>query len=582
MNFLRTYAAVLALLVAAPASAQWQVPQYSVPTGRGGGVTGFDNAAPGTAGLPIVSNGPTAKPAFGPVANNGIQPGAANTFKGSLNGSATSDIALTACTLSYQITKWVAGTGWQCGLNPVLPSRAIAATLDLSAFTSVKTLGHTTPGDGGDATLVKIGSAPFKDTYVLTGSVTAGSGYTNGTYLGVRLTSGSGIGCLGKVTVAGAVVTAVDISGNYCVAYAVGDVLTITQSDVGGTGTGAAFTIATISTPLGSFTDTAANRWQITVGGGAWPNVKQFGAKIDWAGTDATATNDLLSFKSAIAFANVQNAAAAAFVTGTKLLMPTGAALLCDGGTPFQTLNIPQGVALIGAGASGGSTLVQCTASNSSVHFTSLCDPNAQFGQFGCALKDLSLYSPGVGSGGTYAIYSNSGQQFPLVDNVFIVTATRGCIFYEIGKGGAANAIFENFDCERSSTSPANAGMLINSSNTQVVVRNANFGCAPVNCAAGFHAINKQAGNLVADTVHIEQHVDAVGILTASTDLNTLRNFTIGSGCVNGITLGVLNPNNTVLVENIQSGCSTATVLNSHAAGVNVTGNIMAQRVFNP
>ena len=57
---------------------------------------------------------------------------------------------------------------------------------------------------------------------------------------------------------------------------------------------------------------------------------------------------------------------------------------------------------------------------------------------------------------------------------------------------------------------------------------------------------------------------------------------TISSACVNGITLSASNPNNTEVVENIQSSCGTATVLNGHTAGSNVTGNIMAQRVFNP
>lgn len=46
-----------------PAEAQWQVPNYSVPIGRGAG-TGFKSAAPGTAGYALTSKGASADPAF--------------------------------------------------------------------------------------------------------------------------------------------------------------------------------------------------------------------------------------------------------------------------------------------------------------------------------------------------------------------------------------------------------------------------------------------------------------------------------------------------------------------------------------
>lgn len=65
MSIFRSIALVLALFTAAaPAAAQWQTPNHSVPIGQGAGNTGFRNAAPGTAGLPLVSNGPAADPSF--------------------------------------------------------------------------------------------------------------------------------------------------------------------------------------------------------------------------------------------------------------------------------------------------------------------------------------------------------------------------------------------------------------------------------------------------------------------------------------------------------------------------------------
>lgn len=67
------------ICLAGPAFAQWQVPDHSVPVGRGSGFTGFKSAAPGTAGRPLVSNGASADPSFGPIASqalNFIQDGA--------------------------------------------------------------------------------------------------------------------------------------------------------------------------------------------------------------------------------------------------------------------------------------------------------------------------------------------------------------------------------------------------------------------------------------------------------------------------------------------------------------------------
>ncbi|WP_456662965.1 hypothetical protein [Bradyrhizobium sp. LB13.1] len=85
----------------------------------------------------------TSKILNGNVTNTKLAPGAANTLKGSLDGITTSDLAIASCSALYNFTQWVSGTGWQCGINPVLPSRAIAATLNLSAFTSITTLGYS-------------------------------------------------------------------------------------------------------------------------------------------------------------------------------------------------------------------------------------------------------------------------------------------------------------------------------------------------------------------------------------------------------------------------------------------------------
>lgn len=601
MNKFVLTVASAAFFIAGTAEAQnpGTVTNNAFAIGKGAGVQGFGSVACSSAQVPIGQSGaPQCKTLSGDITNdaNGvmaigankvtnakINPGAANTVKGSVDGAATSDIAVASCSAVYSVTQWLTGTGWQCGINPVLPSRATAATLDLSAHSVVRTLGYATAGDGGGATFVKIAAGtPYKDTYILTGTIAGGSGYTNGTYLGVPMGGGVGVGCKARVIVSGGAVTTVDLSGSFCNGYAVGNVLTPATASIGGTGSGATFTVATISSSTGSFTDSAGNLWQYVVDAGSFPNARQFGMKGDWNGTDGSATNDLTGFKSAMAFMSTAYDSASALINGGAIIFPKGAYYFCASPAQFATLQVPNGVIIKGAGVYGGTTFKQCTATNAAEHFVSLCDPNVQFGEFGCRLEDVALYMTGSSNSSIAAVYSNSGQQFPLLFNVYINPGTRGCVYYEIGKGGASNAIFENVDCEQSD-SATNPGFYGNSSSTQIVLRNWVFGCAPSNCGSSNYAINMADGNFIVENFHIEQHENGINVATTgASDLSSIRNGTIVSGCVNGITLQATNPNNTVLVENIESSCSTATVLNGHAAGSNVTGHILAQRVFNP
>lgn len=79
------------------------------------------------------------------------------------------------------------------------------------------------------------------------GGITAGSGYTNGTYNGVALSGGSGSGATANITVSGNKVTAVTLV-NKGVGYAANDLLGVTPNLVGGTGTGFSIPVTTIQT----------------------------------------------------------------------------------------------------------------------------------------------------------------------------------------------------------------------------------------------------------------------------------------------------------------------------------------------
>jgi hypothetical protein len=86
---------------------------------------------------------------------------------------------------------------------------------------------------------------------VTLGAVTGGSSYTNGTYLNVSLTGGSGSSAVADIVVSGNAVTSVTLTQGGS-GYVVGNTLSAAASTVGGTGTGFSVPVATIGNTLGT------------------------------------------------------------------------------------------------------------------------------------------------------------------------------------------------------------------------------------------------------------------------------------------------------------------------------------------
>jgi hypothetical protein len=84
------------------------------------------------------------------------------------------------------------------------------------------------------------------------GSVTAGTGYANGTYENVPLSGGTGSGVLATVVVASTVVSTVTIT-KAGTGYTVADVLSVPAAYAGGTGSGASVPVATIATAAAAY-----------------------------------------------------------------------------------------------------------------------------------------------------------------------------------------------------------------------------------------------------------------------------------------------------------------------------------------
>ena len=76
-------------------------------------------------------------------------------------------------------------------------------------------------------------------------SLIGGSGYTNGTYINVPLTGGTGSGITANIVVSGGVVTTVGLVAAG-IRYSEGDILSCSNTNVGGTGSGFFITVKTI------------------------------------------------------------------------------------------------------------------------------------------------------------------------------------------------------------------------------------------------------------------------------------------------------------------------------------------------
>jgi len=83
------------------------------------------------------------------------------------------------------------------------------------------------------------------------GTITGGSLYTNGSYSNVPLTGGSGSGATANITISGQTVTSVTIknSGNF---YVAGDVLSCSNTYVGGSGSGLVIPVSSVNNSTGT------------------------------------------------------------------------------------------------------------------------------------------------------------------------------------------------------------------------------------------------------------------------------------------------------------------------------------------
>jgi hypothetical protein len=474
------------------------------------------------------------------------------------------------------------------GTNPVtisvggtmfVPARAAAAALNLSTYSVIETGGYATAGDGGGAIFKNVGSTSFIDSFLLSGSITnQGSGGINGTYNNVNFAGGSGVACFANITVATNKVTAVALinSGAGCgTGYVAGDVLTISSAAIGNT-VGFQYTVSTVSAPLASFTDSAGTHWQYIVDKGNFINVKQFGAAMNWLGSDGGATNDLNAIQAAMNFAAafVGPSATSGGVQGSEVLVPKGSSLVCGG------LLIPDSVILSGLGAFNSALKLCDTGMGSNAHFVSLCNSTTHTACFGSKLQDIGLFatSAAAANSSIAMVYSNNVQQLDAVERVAVYTGSRNCMLLETGFGGAAYVGIKNLLCTITPGS-VNTGIIINYGTTIVSMRDIIVE-SPGTAVVGMLL---SGGQISVDGFPTEGVAVGIAVLMATpSHFARINNASGGGACTSLIQLKSGNTlGNTVVGTSVQNGCSN-NVEDAQPSGVNVTTTIVSDRVFNP
>lgn len=564
-------AAALALSVFNPAAAQWQVPNHATPTGRGSAATGFNFVGPCAAGVPIAGNGAAADPSCQGVSNAGIAPGPANTIKGTLNGSATVDLAVPNCT----VLQYAAGSGFSCGTPttafPVVASRAIATTLNLSAFSTVTTQGYAAGGDGGGATFKNIGGAPFSDQQILTGTIT-NNGVSGCTSVspGVALTGGTGRGAAANVGVVSGVITNVQLVNNHGNGYTVGDTLSIS---VAGCSQVPKFTITALTTPTASFTDAGGNNFQYVVDAGNYANVRQFGAACNYTTTlgDAGSTNDTTAIQNALNWAGdtVAPTIDAGGVAGRVVRLPFGN---CLSGALF----VPYGTTFSGQNAWSSQLKFLDALSATAIPIT-ICEPTTQLSCFGSQVTDMTLRGgSGTANSNIPMVFSNNLQQMNMLLRVAMYPGQRGCVEYGPGYGGAAQVGFMQVECTMSST--GNPGFnFVGLGTTLVYLKNvdAEFGGSGVSA----NGIQASGGFIDIDNTHCEGVSTCVmWNNTGGTGAGALRvhNISGGASCINLIVKQSGSTASDVVVGMATPNGCTNTVNN----GGTITGGVLVADVL--
>lgn len=129
-------------------------------------------------------------------------------------------------------------------------------TTNGSGGTGTITVNYASTGSTQDVPIYISGSTQYnfvdhqytlKNMIATTSGLAGGSGYVNGTYVNVPLTGGTGGGATATIVVSGGAVTSVVISSVAGGGYTAGDILSASNTNLGGSGSGFTINVATVN-----------------------------------------------------------------------------------------------------------------------------------------------------------------------------------------------------------------------------------------------------------------------------------------------------------------------------------------------
>lgn len=161
----------------------------------------------------------------------------------------------------YQISQTTVGTYYNVPLTGGLGSGAtanIGVTAGVITLVSLQTFGMnfqvgdllSAPLGGGTGFSISVASLT-NPLIASLGAITGGIGYVNGTYYGVPLTGGSGVGATATVAVSNGAITSV-LLATLGTGYVIGDVLSASNVNLGGSGSGFSVPVATVNGAIAS------------------------------------------------------------------------------------------------------------------------------------------------------------------------------------------------------------------------------------------------------------------------------------------------------------------------------------------
>jgi hypothetical protein len=550
----------------------------------------------GTTGL-LKDSGISSSSQF--VANANIIPGAANTVKGSLDGATTSDIALVSCSVAYRFTQWVSGTGWRCGISPVLPARSNISSLDLSAFTAITVQGFATAGDGGGMTMLKSASQPFCANSTNTTAVQDSAGnwfsISENSY-NIRQFGAKQDGSTDDTT---AIQSALDCAAMYTVAGGAAVVVGVNGRTVY-LPPGISMASNTLTVPNGVVvigSGPISSVWQMTTG---FPTNKHFvilGPQFQ--------QNDIALVQSSGGAGNL-TLNGARTRSGVNYNPSSLGPEICSGDNnntttfTFHGINAATGLAdtdaILGPAAGNCVTSTKgwlsITQISTSAGYTNVTAGYPQVATFGSRLENMQLFSSNTnatqfttfinnsyagttGVSGNAMVYTNSAQHTGGLSNVKMITGNRSGSIFESGIGGASVFTYDdveiNFSGNCGGCASNNPGAYFNYGGLLTPIRRV--------VLQGASSAGSVAMNIAGGHVHIQDsHVEGVptGFDINSTSVNSgiisISNCFGGSGVTDFIKIEAGAAANITYVSALLSNGSTNIMNNKGALTV---GNIV-------